>query len=135
MSGTVTVPETDTTFGSAGRIDEILGFDSGLENFGDGITDSLNDSLESAVGDVGDDINDTIDSALGSIGTTVRGGVVVALFALAALSATVVAWRVAKIGVMLLVGDPEMRSPRRPRATEGRDDEVEVVNDRRLEAV
>lgn len=102
IRGTVAVTGDATGFGAAERVvGDVLEFDSSLDDLGTGITDSLED----AVGDVGDDINATIDTALGSIGSTVRGGVVVALFALASFAATIVAWRTARIGVMLLVGD------------------------------
>lgn len=107
IRGTVAVTGDTTGFGGAEQVlEDVLGFDDDLDQLGDGITDSLED----AVGDVGDDINATIDSALGSIGSTVRGSVVVALFALASLAATIVAWRTARIGVMLLVGDPDVGS-------------------------
>lgn len=129
VSGTVSVASGNSIFGSAGRVEEILDLDRTLDNFGDGISTSLED----AVGDVGDDITTTLDSALGSIGTTVRGGVVVALFALAALAATVVAWRIARIGVMLLVRDPD-QVVRRPAASEPEDETVSSSR-RGLEAV
>ena len=136
VSGTVSVAESTSIFGSAGQVEDILDFDRTLDNFGDGITTSLED----AVGDVGDDITSTLDSALGSIGTTVRGGVVVALFALASLAATVVAWRIARIGVMLLVRDTDQnvrdpdRNVRRPAASEPQDETVSSPR-RGLEAV
>ncbi len=129
VGGTVSVAESTSIFGSAGSVEEILDFDRTLDNFGDGITTSLED----AVGDVGDDITSTLDSALGSIGTTVRGGVVVALFALSSLAATVVAWRIARIGVMLLVRDPDP-GVRRPAASEPQDETVSSPR-RGLEAV
>ena len=108
VRGAVSVPEVATVYGSSGRIDEVFNLDGGFDSLEDGISDSLED----AVGSVGDEITNTLDGALGSIGTTVRGGVVVALFALAALSATLVAWRIARIGVMLLLRDPDARSLR-----------------------
>ncbi len=117
VRGTVVASDGSTLFGASGRIEEVLEFDRSLDTLGDGITDSL----EGAVGDVGDDINATIDSALGSIGSTVRGGVVVALFGLASLAATIVAWRTAKIGVMLLVRDPEVGSRRTKHDVDGAD--------------
>ncbi len=108
VRGTVVASSDDQLFGASGRIEDALEFDRSLDDFGEGISESL----EGAVGEVGEDINATIDSALGSIGSTVRGGVVVALFSLASLAATVVAWRTAKIGVMLLVRDAELGSRR-----------------------
>lgn len=129
VRGTVTVAENPSLFGSAGRVEDTLAFDGNFDSFGDGISDSL----EGAVGDVGDDITETLDSALGSIGTTVRGSVVVVLFALAALAATIVAWRTARIGVMLLSGDFDVRS-RRTNSTETEDDE-DLPGRRGLEAV
>ncbi len=130
VRGTVVASDGNPLFGAAGRIEDALDFDRSLDSLGDGITDSL----EGAVGDVGDDINATIDSALGSIGSTVRGGVVVALFALASLAATIVAWRTAKIGVMLLVRDPEVGSRRGSLFERDRDDQDESPR-RSLEAV
>ena len=91
--GQVIVPGVEATSGAIGVIDEFLDLD-------------IEASLEDAVGSVGQEINATIDSAFGSIGTTVRGAVVVFLFALAALAATVVAWRVARVGVMVLTRQP-----------------------------
>lgn len=128
VRGTIVASDGNPLFGASGRIEDALDFDRSLDSLGDGISDSL----EGAVGDVGDDINATIDSALGSIGSTVRGGVVVALFALASLAATVVAWRTAKIGVMLLVRDSEVGS-RRSRFERDRDDQDETPQ-RSLEA-
>lgn len=128
VSGTVVASDGDQLFGASGSIEDALEFDRTLDSLGDGISDTL----EGAVGDVGDDINETIDSALGSIGSTVRGGVVVALFALASLAATVVAWRTAKIGVMLLVRDPDLGS-RRSRFGRHEDDDEEQPR-RSLEA-
>lgn len=66
----------------------------------------LETALEDAVGNVGSDITATIDSALTGISATFRGGVAVALFAMAALAVTLVAWRISRIGVMLLTHDP-----------------------------
>lgn len=102
VSGQVVVPGTGPAAGSIGQIDELtaIGGANGLGGLGDDITSSLED----AVGSVGEDLNSTLDTALGSIGTAARGGVVVALFGLAALAATIVGWRTAKIGVLLLTG-------------------------------
>lgn len=66
----------------------------------------LESALEDAVGNVGSDITATIDNALTGISATFRGGVAVALFAMAALAVTLVAWRVSRIGVMLLTYPP-----------------------------
>jgi hypothetical protein len=119
VSGQVIVPGIDTTAGTIGRVDGFLALD-------------IETSLEDAVGDVGDEINATIDSAFGSIGTTIRGAVVVFLFALAAFATTIVAWRVARIGVMVLTQNPSTR--RRDReppppgdAAERRERQLELV--------
>lgn len=66
----------------------------------------LESALEDAVGNVGNDITATIDSALSGISATFRGGIAVGLFAMAALAVTLVAWRISRIGVMLLTHDP-----------------------------
>ncbi len=93
LAGEVAVPAVDETSGTSGQIDELLSL-------------SIESSLSDAVGDVGDEISATIDGALGSIGRTARGGVVVFLFALAAFATTIVAWRIARVGVMVLTGNP-----------------------------
>lgn len=126
IRGTIAATGDASGLGAAGRIADLESFDGSFDDLGSGITDSL----ELAVGDVGEDINETIDTALGSIGSTVRGGVVVALFALSALAATVVAWRTARIGVMLLTGDADARLGR-SWVKQRRDDEKPP---RRLEA-
>lgn len=113
-----------SSFNPEGQVGEVLGLDA----FGDDISTSL----EGAVGEVGDEITDTLDSALGSIGATVRGGVVVMLFSFAALAATIVAWRTARIGVMLLIQDPHAGS--RHRATDQDDVEDDRPSRRALEA-
>lgn len=72
----------------------------------------LESALEDAVGNVGSDITATIDNALTGISATFRGGIAVALFAMAALAVTLVAWRISRIGVMLLTHDPrDARTP------------------------
>lgn len=119
VRGSVSVVDTGSIVGSVGQIEDALDFDRTLDTFGDDISDSL----EGAVGDVGDEITDTLDSALGSIGSTVRGGVVVLLFALASLAATVVAWRIARIGVMLLVRDADAPTRRSSLTEDDRDEE------------
>jgi len=129
LRGTVAASDGNPLFGASGSIEDALDFDGSFDSLGDGISNSL----EGAVGDVGDDINATIDSALGSIGSTVRGGVVVALFTLASLAATIVAWRTAKIGVMLLVRDPQVDA-RKSILRSGRDEEEQPAP-RSLEAV
>ena len=123
VAGQVVVPSTGPAAGSIGRIDELtsIGTD-GLGGFGDDVTSSL----EAAVGSVGDDLNSTLDNALGSIGTAVRGGVVVALFGLAALAATIVGWRTAKIGVLLLTGAEDRRGRIIRRLERHRGDDVEL---------
>jgi hypothetical protein len=118
-AGQVIVPGIDATAGTIGRIDEFLAVD-------------IETSLENAVGAAGDEINATIDSAFGSIGTTIRGAVVAFLFALAAFATTIVAWRVARVGVMVLTQNPSTRRPDReppPRsdAAEQRERQLELV--------
>ena len=102
LAGEVAVPGVDVTSGTSGQVDELLDVD-------------IESSLSDAVGDVGDEISATIDGALGSIGRTARGAVVVFLFALAALATTIVAWRIARVGVMVLTGNPARpRQDRQP---------------------
>ena len=93
LAGEVAIPGAAETSGTSGQIDELLNLD-------------IESSLSDAVGNVGDEISATIDGALGSIGRTARGAVVVFLFALAALATTMVAWRIARVGVMVLTGSP-----------------------------
>jgi hypothetical protein len=92
LTGEVAIPGVDQTFGTAGQVDELLNLD-------------IEASLSDAVGNVGDEISATIDGALGSIGSSARGAVVVFLFALAAFATTIVAWRIARVGVMVLTGN------------------------------
>jgi hypothetical protein len=101
VSGEVAVPGLAATTGGVGQIDEFLDLD-------------IDSSIQNAVGTVGAEIKSTIDTAVGSIGASARGAVVVFLFALAALATTVVAWRIARIGVMILNGSP----PPQPRPPE-----------------
>jgi hypothetical protein len=103
VTGEIAVPGVASTAGGAGRFDEFSDFD-------------IDESIQDAVGSVGDEIKSTIGSAVDSIGASARGGVVVFLFALAALATTVVAWRVARIGVMILNG-PRQRLPVTPAPT------------------
>ena len=98
VSGEVAVPGLAATSGGVGQIDEFLDLD-------------IDSSIQDAVGTVGAEIKSTIDSAVGSIGASARGAVVVFLFALAALATTIVAWRVARIGVMILNGYPQPKTP------------------------
>lgn len=93
LAGEVAIPGVDETSGTSGQVDELVSVD-------------VESRLSDAVGDVGDEISATIDGALGSIGRSARGGVVVFLFALAALATTIVAWRIARVGVMVLTGNP-----------------------------
>lgn len=97
VTGEIAVPGVAATAGGAGRFDDFSSLD-------------FDASIQDAVGSVGDEIKSTIGSAVDSIGASARGGVVVFLFALAALATTVVAWRVARIGVMILNG-PRQRLP------------------------
>jgi len=94
VAGEVVVPGVDATAGAAGQINQFANLDV-----------DIGASLEEAVGSVGDDINATLDGAVGSIGRSARGAVVVFLFALAAFAITIVAWRVAKVGVMVLTSE------------------------------
>lgn len=94
----VRLPLSETGFerrheglGGVGQFDEFSGLD-------------IDASIQDAVGSVGAEIESTIGGAVGSIGASMRGAVVVLLFALAALATTAVAWRVARIGVMILNG-------------------------------
>jgi PKD domain len=102
LAGEVAVPGVSEASGTVGQVDEILNVD-------------IESSLSDAVGSVGDEISATIDGALGSIGSTARGAVVVFLFALAAFATTIVAWRIARVGVMVLTGNtaqpPRDRQP------------------------
>lgn len=131
VAGDVVVPSTASAQGSTGRIDSLSGIGAGVGDDLSGFGDDITSSLEQAVGSVGDDLNSTLDSALGSIGTAVRGAVVVALFGLAALAATIVGWRTARIGVMLLTGGADTTKvsmiERRFRSGEGQRPELEAV--------
>ena len=93
LAGEVAIPGVDAASGTSGQIDALLNMD-------------IEASLSDAVDNVGDEISATIDGALGSIGRSARGAVVVFLFALAALATTIVAWRIARVGVMVLTGNP-----------------------------
>jgi hypothetical protein len=100
VGGEIAVPGVASTAGGVGQVDEFSGFD-------------IDASIQDAVESVGDEIKSTTGTAVDSIGASARGGVVVFLFALAALATTVVAWRVARIGVMILNG-PRQRLPLPP---------------------
>ncbi len=100
VAGEIAVPGVASTAGGAGQFDEFSSLD-------------IDATIQDAVGSVGAEIKSTIGTAVDSIGATARGGVVVFLFALAALATTVVAWRVARIGVMILNG-PRQRLPMPP---------------------
>ena len=103
VNGEITVPGVATAAGGVGQFDEFSSLD-------------IDASIQDAVGSVGAEIKSTIDTAVGSIGASARGALVVFLFALAALATTVVAWRVARIGVMILNGPRQkpLASPRPP---------------------
>jgi hypothetical protein len=102
LAGEVAIPGVDQTSGTSGQVDELLSLD-------------IESSLSDAVGSVGDEISATIDGALGSIGRTAQGAVVVFLFALAAIATTIVAWRIARVGVMVLTGNgAQPRQDRQP---------------------
>ena len=117
VSGEIAVPGRAATSGGVGQADEFFDID-------------IDASIQDAVGSVGAEIKSTIDSAVGSIGASARGAVVVFLFALAALATTIVAWRVARIGVMILNGSP---GPRPTSPTPPPSDTLE--RHRQLEAV
>ncbi|MDJ0962292.1 MAG: PKD domain-containing protein [Acidimicrobiia bacterium] len=119
LAGEVAIPGVDETTGTTGQVDELLNLD-------------IESSLSDAVGSVGDEISATIDGALGSIGRTARGAVVVFLFALAAFATTIVAWRIARVGVMVLTGNPAR--PRQDRQPPPPADE-EPRGERQLELV
>lgn len=65
--------------------------------------------IESAIEDAVVALEGSIDDTLDSVGSTARSSGVVALFALAAIATTVVAWRVTRSGVMLLRPNQRMR--------------------------
>jgi len=72
-------------------------------------SDSLDLSgIESAVEDAVLALEDSVEDTLGTVRDTSRNMGVVALFALAAIATTIVAWRVTKSGVMLLRPQPMM---------------------------
>lgn len=103
IRGEIAVPGVATTAGGVGQFDEYSTLD-------------IDASIQDAVGSVGAEIKSTIGTAVDSIGASARGAVVVFLFALAALATTVVAWRVARIGVMILNG-PRQHLPVPPAPT------------------
>ncbi len=109
-------PDTTTTTTSAAPTPDVTTA-PGLADPGDVLDEldlqlDLETALEDAVGNVGSDITATIDSALTGISATFRGGIAVGLFAMAALAVTLVAWRISRIGVMLLTHDPrDARAP------------------------
>jgi hypothetical protein len=71
-----------------------------------GRVDSADDldlsGIESAVEDAVVTLEGSVDDTLDSFGSASRSSVIVVLFALAAITATVVAWRVTRSGIMLL---------------------------------
>lgn len=117
VAGEIAVPGVESAAGAAASVIDVAGSD-------------IEATLEDAVGSVGDEISATIDTAFGSIGATVRGGVIVALFALAALAAIIVAWRVARIGVMILTRRSTSARSGRPDL-----DEADGLGERRFELV
>ena len=94
--GHVAVRSGSAMLGDVGRITEFL-------------NPAFGGDINSAVGSLGDAIGDPIGDVVDSVGATARGGVVVLLFGLAALGTTMVAWRVSRIGVMVLMGAPTDR--------------------------
>ena len=85
VEGDVEVPEDGRSFGRVDAADELDL--AGLET-----------AVEDAVGTLETSLADTLDS----VGSAARSTSVVVLFALAAIAATIVAWRVTRSGVMLL---------------------------------
>ncbi len=132
LAGEVAVPGVDQTSGTSGQIDALLDIESSLSDAVGNVGEEIESSLTDAVGNVGDEISATIDGALGSIGRSARGGVVVFLFALAAFATTIVAWRIARVGVMVLTGNPAR--PRQDRQPPPPADE-EPRGERQLELV
>ncbi len=100
VAGEVAIPGVAETLGATSQVDDLLSLD-------------IETTISDAVGDVGDEISETIDGAIGGIGRSARGAVVVFLFALAAFATTLVAWRIARVGVMVLTGSSAQ--PRRDR--------------------
>lgn len=101
VSGEIAVPGVASAAGGAGLVNEFV--DTGIES-----------SIQDAVDSVGAEIRNSIDGAVGSIGASARGGVVVFLFIMAAIATTIVAWRVARIGVMILNGAAPQSPPQPP---------------------
>ncbi|MCP3973839.1 MAG: PKD domain-containing protein [bacterium] len=100
VSGEIAVPGLASAEGGVGLVNEFLDID-------------IDSSIQDAVGSVGAEIRSSIDGAVGSIGASARGAVVVFLFIMAAIATTIVAWRVARIGVMILNGAP-VQPPKPP---------------------
>ncbi len=98
VSGEIAVPGVAAAAGVVGQINEFIDLD-------------IDASIQNAVGSVGAEIRSSIDGAVGSIGASARGAVVVFLFVMAAIATTIVAWRVARIGVMILNGAPSKPPP------------------------
>lgn len=88
----VEVPEEGRAFGRADSADALDL--SGIEA-----------ALEDAIGT----LETSADDALDEVGLVSRRGVIVVLFALAAIATTVVAWRVTRSGIMLLRGPEKVR--------------------------
>jgi hypothetical protein len=118
VSGEIAVPGVAATAGAVGQVDELITLD-------------IDASIQDAVGSVGAEIRSTIDGAVGSIGASARGAVVVFLFVMAAIATTIVAWRVARIGVMILNGPAATNPPPPPQSPDydasGRARQLEVV--------
>jgi len=92
VEGDVEVPEEG---GSFGRVESEEDLDlSGIES-----------AVEDAVVTLEESVADTLDS----VGSAAKSVVVVVLFALAAITATVVAWRVTRSGILLLRPAEKMR--------------------------
>lgn len=91
VSGEIAVPGVASAVGAVGLVNEFVDL-------------NIDTSIQNAVDSVGAEIRSSIDGAVGSIGASARGAVVVFLFIMAAIATTIVAWRVARIGVMILNG-------------------------------
>ncbi|MDX2343064.1 MAG: PKD domain-containing protein [Acidimicrobiia bacterium] len=94
--------------------------------------------IESAVEDAVVTLEESVDETLDSVGSAARSAVIVVLFALAAITATVVAWRVTRSGIMLLRPAEKLRLKVKSadmRVDIGKDPIEDVIADRTQDAV
>lgn len=94
--------------------------------------------IESAVEDAVVTLEESVDDTLDSVGSAARSAVIVVLFALAAITATVVAWRVTRSGIMLLRPAEKLRLKVKSadmRVDIGKDPIEDVIADRTQDAV